>query len=324
MKKKIILAIILTLGFFFGLGYMNNRVEASTVNAKAGITDTSGANLNVRSSNSVTSGIIAKIKDNSYLTIISSKGNWYYVEYRDNQYGYVHKDYVDIISSNTKRVNTGGANLNVRYGPSTSYFAFDKVANNEYVIELSKDGNWTRILFDGNKVGYVSSSYLSSTSQAYPKINLNVTSYKQFDSRWASSYIGNSGKTFKQIGCLTTAMAMVESYRRGATITPLYYESISSYTSSGALYWPSRYSFYTSSNYLTNLYNLLKQGKPAIIGLKNSSGGQHWVVVYGYKGYNSLSASNFLIHDPGSSYRDTLDDVLASYPIFYKNAYYNY
>lgn len=324
MKKKIILAIILTLGFFFGLNYMNNKIDASTVNAKAGITDTSGANLNVRSSNSVTSGIVAKIKDNTYLTIISSKGNWYYVEYNDSKYGYVHKDYVDIVSSNTKRVNTNGSNLNVRYGPSTSYFAFDKIGDNDYVVVLSQSGNWTRILFEGNKIGYVSSSYLSSTSQTYPKINLDVVSYKQFDSRWASKYIGNSGKTFKQIGCLTTAMAMSESYRRGTTITPLYYESISSYTADGSLYWSSRYSFSTSSSYLTNLYNILKQGKPAIIGFKNSKGSQHWVVVYGYKGSNSLSASNFLIHDPGSSYRDTLDDLIATHPTFYKTAYYSY
>jgi len=43
--------------------------------------------------------------------VISSKGDFYYVEYKENTFGYVHKDYVDIKSSNTKRVDTDGANL---------------------------------------------------------------------------------------------------------------------------------------------------------------------------------------------------------------------
>ena len=79
---------------------------------------------------------------------------------------------------------------------------------------------------------------------------------------------------------------------------------------------------YLSTNYLSNIYNLLKAGKPVAIGAKTSSGGQHWVVVTGYKGGNTLKASNFTINDPGSSTRDTLDDLFSSYPIFYKIAYY--
>lgn len=319
--KKIILAIVLIIGCFFLLGI---NTDASTANAIAAKANTSGANLNVRQSSSIDSAIIGKVADNSYFTIIRSSGDWHYVEYKENKFGYVHKDYVTKVSTNTKQVDTGGANLNARTGPSTSYLIFDKVADNDYVIVLSSSNGWARILFEGNKIGYVSSSYLSGTSYTYPKISLNVPSYKQYDSRWAYETIGSSGKTFKQIGCVTTGMAMIESYRRGATITPLYMESISSYTSDGSFYWPSRYQFYTSSSYLSKIYSLLKSGKPVLVGAKNSSGGQHWVVVYGYTGSNSLSSSNFLIHDPGSSSRTTLNQFFNSYPTFYKLAYYSY
>lgn len=321
MKKKIIISLILIIGFFAVFGF---RTEAATSSSIAGRVNTSGSNLNVRQSNSTSSSILDKIPDNAYLTINSTKGDWYYVEYKENRYGYVHKDYVVQVSSNVKRVNTNGANLNVRSGPSTSYSITEKIADRDYVIVLSTSGSWAKVVFEGNKTGYVSTTYLTGTN-TYPSISLNLPNYKQYDSRWAYQTIGSSGQTFKAIGCLTTAMAMVESYRRNATITPLYMESISSYTASGDMYWPSRYNFITSSSgYLTKLYNLLKEGKPAIIGCKNSSGGQHWVAVYGYTGSNSLSASNFLIHDPGSSSRTTLQQFLNSYPNFYKIAYYTY
>ncbi|MBE6137469.1 MAG: hypothetical protein E7176_03640 [Erysipelotrichaceae bacterium] len=319
-KKSLILSFILIIGFIFLLG--GNVFASSTI--QAGKADTNGSNLNIRASSSVSSGILGKISDNSYFSIISSNGSWYYVEYKENKFGYVHKDYVEIVSTNAKKVDTQGANLNARTGPSTSYLVFDKIADNDYVVVLSTANGWSRVLFEGNKIGYVSSSYLSGASQKYPQISLNVQSYKQFDSRWANETIGSSGQTFKQIGCLTTGMAMVESYRRGATITPLYMETLLSYTSSGSMYWPSRYSFYSSSGYLSQIYSLLKSGKPVLVGLKKASGSQHWVVVYGYKGSDTLSLSNFLIRDPGSSYRSTLQEVMNTYPTFYKLAYYNY
>ncbi|MBO5712384.1 MAG: C39 family peptidase [Acholeplasmatales bacterium] len=194
--------------------------------------------------------------------------------------------------------------------------------NNDYVVVLKSTNGWSNVLFEGNKVGYVSEAFLSSNSYKYQSIVLPVPSFKQFDERWAYQTIGSSGQTFKSIGCLTTAMAMSESYIKGYTITPPTYSKSVSYTSNGSLYWPSTYAVSTTSNYLSTIYNKLKEGKPVVIGAKKSSGSQHWVLVYGCKGSNSLSASNFLIHDPGSSYRDTLDDFFSAYPTYYKIAYY--
>ena len=119
------------------------EAQAATATSQAGIVNTDGSNLNVRASNSTSSSIIGKVGDNSYLTILSSKGDFYYVEYKENTFGYVHKDYVDIKSSNTKRVDTDGANLNVRYRTSTSYTQFEKIKDNDYVIVLSNNGSWS-------------------------------------------------------------------------------------------------------------------------------------------------------------------------------------
>ena len=316
MKKIIFLLIVII--SFTGISLIG---EASTKPISGGIVDTSGGNLNVRTTASTSSTIKAKVKNNSYLTIYSTTGNFYYVEYKDGYFGYVHKDYVDIVSSNVKKVSTAGGNLNVRYGAGMNYVAFDSIVNNDYVIVLSDKGVFSNILFEGNKTGYVNDSYLSS-GYKYDSIKFSIPSYKQYDSRWASLTLGNSGKTIKQIGCLTTSIAMTESYRRGITVTPTYIRNNSSYTSDGSIYWPSNYITSTNSNYLSTVYNLLKSGKPVLIGLKTSSGGQHWVVITGFTGGNTLSLSNFIVNDPGSSTRTRLSEVASAYPLFYKIAYY--
>ena len=59
-----------------------------------------------------------------------------------------------------------------------------------------------------------------------------------------------------------------------------------------------------------------------LFGAKNASGSQHWVVVTGYTGGSSLSASGFTIHDPGSHSRTNLQQFLNAYPTFYKYFHY--
>lgn len=319
MKK-----ILIFLGALIALFSLNIFPEASaaTASSKAGIVDTNGTNLNVRASNSTSSSIIGKVKDNSYLTILNEKGSFYYVEYLENTYGYVHKDYVNILSSNVKRVDTGdGSNLNVRTGPSTSYAQFEKVRHKDYVIVLSNQGSFSKVLFEGNKVGYVSNTYLVNDSYTYNSITLSVVSYKQYDSRWANLTLGSKGKTMKEIGCLTTCMAMSESFRTGVTKTPATIRNSVSYTSDGSMYWPSNYTTSTTSNYLSTIYSKLKNNQPVMIGLKNANGGQHWVLITGFTGGNSLSSKYFKVHDPASS-KTKLSDVMANYPYFYKIAYY--
>ncbi|MPN29290.1 hypothetical protein SDC9_176742 [bioreactor metagenome] len=114
---------------------------------------------------------------------------------------------------------------------------------------------------------------------------------------------------------------MIESYRTGTTITPSAMVSKLTYTAGGSVYWPSNYTFTLTNNYST-IYQALKAKKPVLFGSKNASGGQHWVVITGYTGSSTLTASNFTINDPGSSTRTNLQQFLSSYPNFYKFAIY--
>lgn len=315
---------ILTFVIIFGLMAAPMEARAATADSAAGVVDISSGSLNVRSAASTSGSIAAKLSDGSYITLISKSGEWWYVEYGKNQFGWCHSDYIDTVSSAPRKVNTSSGSLNVRSGAGTGYAKTGSLGSGETVLVLSSSGYWSRILYHGTKTGWVYNTYLGPVtgSTGYTSVKLSVPSYKQYDSRWANVKIGSYGKTMSQIGCATTALAMMESHRTGSTITPADMSYRVGYTASGSIYWPSNYTAVTSaSGYLSNIYGLLKSGKPVLIGFKNSGGSQHWVVIYGFSG-GSLSAANFQIHDPGSGWRTNLQQLLNSYPIFYK--YFKY
>lgn len=296
------------------------KAQAATLSSKAGAVTTSSGKLNVRSSPSSGASVVASVNKGSYITLISRSGSWWQVEYAKGKYGYCHADYITIVQGTPVTVATSSGGLNVRSGAGTSYSKVATVYKGEAVILLSTSGGWSRILYHGTKTGYVSAQYLSGY---YSGVSLSVPNFKQTDSRWASITIGTSGKTFSQIGCATTAIAMLESFRTGTTIYPNVMAQQLNYTPSGSVYWPSHYTVVTnSSGYVSTIYNLLKQGKPVLFGAVNSYGKQHWVVITGYTGGSSLMASGFTIHDPGTWSRTNLQQFLNEYPSFYKYFYY--
>lgn len=317
MKKAI--SIIISAVIAVGILIIPNGAKAATADSKAGIVSVTSGWLNVRSSASASSAIVTTLQKGSYITLLSKTGAWWYVEYDSNKYGYCHSDYISVVSSNAATVNTSYGNLNVRSGPDTSYKVITKLAKGKTVVILSTSNGWCRILYNGTKTGYVSAQYLSAV---YSAVTLNVPSYKQSDSRWANVKIGSSGKTISQIGCATTAISMLESYRTGTVIYPDAMSKKLNYTQSGSVYWPSHYTVVSnSSDYLSRIYNQLKSGKAVLFGVKNTNGNQHWVVITGFTG-GSLTASNFKINDPGSNTRTTLQQLLNNYPQFYK--YFTY
>lgn len=297
--------------------------QAAAAASRAGTVATAGSSLNVRSGPSTGSSVVTKLQSGSYVTLISKSGSWWQVEYAQSRYGYCHADYIKAITGTPATVATNSGSLNVRSGPDTTYPKAAALPKGETVIVLSSAGGWSRILYHGTKTGYVSSRYLTTGEVSYSPVALSVPSYKQTDSRWANVTIGSSGKTMAQIGCATTAIAMIESYRTGTAIHPDAMVKKLRYTPSGSVYWPSHYTPVTSPNgYLNAVYNQLKAGKPVLFGAKNTYGGQHWVVITGFTGGNTLSPAAFTILDPGSGSRTTLQQFLNAYPNFYKYFYY--
>ena len=314
MKKSI--SFLLAFALLAGMVLMPLEVHGAG-SIKAGAVTTSGSSLNVRSSPSTSSAVLTALRNGSYVTLHGKSGDWWKVSYGKDRYGYCHEDYITIVQGTSVTVATQSGALNVRKGPGTSYEKIASLGKGETVLLLSTSGQWSRILYHGIYTGYVASQYLSS-GVGQTSVSLSVPSFKQTDSRWANVTIGNSGKTIGKIGCATTAIAMIESYRSGRTIYPDAMARKLTYTSSGSVYWPSDYTPVTSqTGYLARIREQLGKGKPVLLGAKNSYGSQHWVVITGYSG-GGTTAADFSVQDPGSNSRVDLQQFLSAYPVFYK------
>ncbi|MGN0526960.1 MAG: SH3 domain-containing protein [Acutalibacteraceae bacterium] len=290
----------------------------------AGRVNTAQTNLNVRSSPNKSSAVIGKIPKGNVVTLHSKQNGFWYVSFGNNYYGYCSADYIETLSTNVKRVNVSSGTLRVRKSASLNADTKDYLAKNTNVTVISTNGSFSKIVYNGGRVGYVYSSYLSGNSgSSYNSVKLNVPNFKQTDSRWANVIIGTSGQTISKIGCATTALSMTESYRTNTTIYPNEMAKKLTYSSGGSVYWPDNYKQITSSeNYLSKIYNLLQKGVPVILGCKNSGGSMHFVVVTGVKSTTSLKTSDFYINDPGSNTRTTLNQFISAYPNFYKILHY--
>ena len=306
--------------------FPQTKAKASASVSGAGRVNTRSTSLNVRSGSGTGYSRVATVQKDSYVTLISLNNGWWYVKYADGKYGYCNSDYIFVLSENVKTVKTTYGNLSVRSGPSTSYSIVSKLPSGNKVAILSESNGWAKILYDGSSIGYVSSTYLVSSnntsSQKYTSVKLSVPSYKQTDSRWSGVKLGNSSATIGKQGCLVTSFAMTESYRTNSTITPSSMAKKSSFTSSGAMYWPNGYTAYYNSSYLNKIYELLKSGTPVLIGGRSSSGATHWVVVTGFTGGDTLTTSSFLINDPGSNTNTTLAQFKAKYINHIRLMYY--
>lgn len=319
-------AFLLIILLLLGALITPQKISAATMDSHVGAVTTGGGDLYVRSSPSTGNSILASLKKGSYVTLLSRSGDWWRVEYAGGKYGYCYAGYITPVEGKPARVNTGGNVLNVRSGPGTSFQKIATVPHGSVVMVRSSGQGWSRILYHGTKLGYVSSQYLTGSQagsgSGYTAVSLAVPSFKQTDSRWAGYPIGTKGGTIGTIGCATTGIAMMESYRTGVTVYPNAMAKKLSYTAGGSVYWPSHYTVTTSkADYLSRIYRLLQQGKPVLLGAKTDSGGQHWVVITGFAG-GSLTEANFTIHDPGSHSRTNLQQFFRVYPNFYKYFHY--
>ncbi|MBR5441945.1 MAG: SH3 domain-containing protein [Clostridia bacterium] len=317
--RKFLSVALATILFTLSFAIFTEASATSEV-AGAGRVSTSSSSLNVRSSPSSNTSIKTTLPRNSYVTLLEQNGDFWHVQYGQNSYGYCHKNYIYQVSSAVRYVKLSSGTLRVRSTPSTSGIIKDNLTSDTPVTVLSVTDGFAKIIYHGNKIGYVSRNYLTSVKPeyTYKSIRLSVPDYKQTDPRWSGVTLGSSGQSIGRIGCATTALAMTESYRTGTVIYPHQMAKKLSYTSGGAVYWPTSYNVSTSQGYLTTIYNALLQGKPVIVGAKKSNGGQHYVVVTGIKSTRSLSAEAFYINDPGSTSRTTLSQFFSAYPYFYK------
>ena len=316
---KRFLSFVLAVWLLLGLWCVG--VSAASEPPAAAKVATGTANLHVRAGASTSAAVKAKLSNGTWVTLLEKSGSWWKVRYDAAKTGYCHAAYLAVRDSSFfTTVRTGGSNLNVRKGAGTQYDVKTKLADETPVAVVSQANGWSRILYDGSTLGYVSSAYLAANQSG--AIRFDVPYYSQADARWKNTAIGTSGGTIGTIGCTTTCLAMTQSFHKGAAVTPEMMASSLRYMPGGALYWPADYNTaLAGSDPLQQILDVLQSGKPAIYGCKKANGTQHWCVVTGWNG-KTKAASAFTINDPASAARKTLADFTVLYPTPYKLAWY--
>ncbi len=152
--------------------------NVGTVIGKATVTASS---LNVRSGAGTNYKRIGSLPRNRQVELLAKQGAWYKIKYGSGV-GYVHGDYLKIISSgntgnNNSSNNSGSQNsgteqrtgtvnasaLNVRSGPGTNYSRKGTLSRGTKVTITGESGSWYKIKY-GSGTGYVHKNYITITS----------------------------------------------------------------------------------------------------------------------------------------------------------------
>ncbi|MGP7819183.1 SH3 domain-containing protein [Niallia sp. 01092] len=166
----------------------SNKTEIKYVNVVG------KSSLNLRSSGTTTSEILAKLTRGMKVEVYSQSNGWAKIKV-NNRVGYVSADFLTTAKINndsssnagnensledkkekkiaTKYVNVSkNSSLNVRKEPSTSAAIMKKLSNKTKVDVLSEANGWTKINVE-NAIGYVSTSFLTN-KKANSDLNNNT------------------------------------------------------------------------------------------------------------------------------------------------------
>lgn len=131
-----------------------------------GFVDATG--LRLRSKATTNSDTLDIAPDGECVVVIGISGNWYHVNY-NLQEGYMHKDYLDVLTRENAELGYGkitASRVNIRSGPSTAHRVIDGASNGAkcYIIGLNE--GWYKVIY-GNSIGYIRSDYVELTEYPY-------------------------------------------------------------------------------------------------------------------------------------------------------------
>lgn len=171
MKKRILL-IIITAFLFIPFFNINASVNAML-----------DSSANIRSDSSKDSELIIKLPKTTLIEVLDDakiyksksgcSNGWYKIKYLDKSnkeyIGYACSDYVQLddytgINTTDWDARVTGNNVNIRKTASTKYDPIDNVTLGTNVRILSTSGSWYKIVYYGDKIGYISSQYVQKKS----------------------------------------------------------------------------------------------------------------------------------------------------------------
>lgn len=123
--------------------------------------------VNVRKGASTKYKSIDKLKKGKVVKVLSSKSGWYKIQLSSNKTGWSSKKYLTTTNATVK------SSVNVRSGASKKYRVIDKLSKGEKVKVLSSSGDWRKVQFDGNEIGWSHEDYINKTASSSSSMNVS-------------------------------------------------------------------------------------------------------------------------------------------------------
>lgn len=120
-------------------------------------------NVYFRSSGSLKGKIIGVLKTGTQVNYKSKKGSWTKVSYAGKA-GFVSSKYLKTVSTAPKKVYATVNDLNVRKGRGSKYPSFGRVNRGYAFTRIKTYGDWTKVKTVTGLIGYVYTSYISTTN----------------------------------------------------------------------------------------------------------------------------------------------------------------
>lgn len=133
-----------------------------------GIGFTTGSNLRLRSAASTDSMVVDVAPKGEVVVVVSQEGDWYKVIY-NLQEGYMHSDYVSVLTKENAELGYGKVNathVNLRRGAGTSHKVVTQANKGDKVYIIGLNTGWYKVIFNG-KICYIRSDFVDLTEIPY-------------------------------------------------------------------------------------------------------------------------------------------------------------
>ena len=125
-------------------------------------------NLRLRSDSTTNSKVLDTAPQNDCVVVISKHGDWYKVNY-NLQVGYMHADYLDVLTRENAELGYGkvnGSAVNLRSGPATSYRSVATAAKGSKCYILGLNNGWYKVIYNSS-ICYIRSDFVDLTEIPY-------------------------------------------------------------------------------------------------------------------------------------------------------------
>ena len=124
--------------------------------------------LRMRSEPSTSAKILDTAPENDCVVVISKEGDWYKVNY-NLQEGYMHQDFVNVLTRENAELGYGkvsGSSVNVRSGAGTGYRSVAVASKGSKCYILGLNNGWYKVIYN-SVIGYIRSDFVDLTEIPY-------------------------------------------------------------------------------------------------------------------------------------------------------------